>query len=328
MMKKTKLISLLVFFALGQGFCAASTGPGAGTSGAAILASQNGVRPNGMGNAFVAVADDIDSMFSNPAGLGALNNAEFSTTYRQLYEGISYGHLAVALPLGALSSSNVSRFGTVGVSFGILDYGSLAGTDANGNSTGNFSAADSLWTITYGKTFFDRLSLGMSAKIYNLRIDDQQASGTAYDFGTRYKLSPMWTLGASVFNRGNDVTFNQTNESLPRYVSAGIAAHPLLNDTLTLAFDVVDPENDTSTYRSGVEWRVNRTFTLRGGYDSAYDVGDGFTVGFGVNIQEFELFFVPLQQVRIDYAFVPSGDVSTGVHNVSLTLRWGETQPK
>ncbi len=46
-------------------------------------------RAVGMGNAFTAVADDVYSIYYNPAGLATLERPEFATTYAQLYPGLT-----------------------------------------------------------------------------------------------------------------------------------------------------------------------------------------------------------------------------------------------
>src|SRR5687767_5725272 len=48
----------------------------AGTSGAAFLKIAPGARPVGMGEAFTGVADDIHSVYFNPAGLAMIHKPE------------------------------------------------------------------------------------------------------------------------------------------------------------------------------------------------------------------------------------------------------------
>ncbi|MBT4055300.1 MAG: hypothetical protein HOE74_09215, partial [Candidatus Marinimicrobia bacterium] len=44
-----------------------------------------GTRPLSMGGAFIAVADDANTISWNPAGLPGLRRTEFTTTYADLY---------------------------------------------------------------------------------------------------------------------------------------------------------------------------------------------------------------------------------------------------
>jgi len=55
---------------------------GAGTSGAIILKQTVGARPLGMGEAFVAVADNVaGALHWNPAGLSQIRKHEISAIY-------------------------------------------------------------------------------------------------------------------------------------------------------------------------------------------------------------------------------------------------------
>ena len=50
----------------------------AGTAAAAFLKIDAGSRPMGMGGAFTGLADDINTLFWNPAGLASIQDQEFS----------------------------------------------------------------------------------------------------------------------------------------------------------------------------------------------------------------------------------------------------------
>jgi long-subunit fatty acid transport protein len=59
-------------------FAAAALAHAAGTTGANGIKLSAGARPEGMGGAFVGVADDISAIFWNPAGLSMLGSQEGS----------------------------------------------------------------------------------------------------------------------------------------------------------------------------------------------------------------------------------------------------------
>ena len=69
-----------------------------------ILLSQNdqlfvGTRPLSMGGAFVAVADDANTITWNPAGLPGLRRTEITSTYANLYNlGITQSYLGFVRP--------------------------------------------------------------------------------------------------------------------------------------------------------------------------------------------------------------------------------------
>jgi len=74
-----------------------------------------GARPMGMGGAFVALADDANGLFWNPAGLSQIKRAEFSSMYLRPYglENVS----------SQLISGTVSLPFDSGIGFGLIRTG-------------------------------------------------------------------------------------------------------------------------------------------------------------------------------------------------------------
>src|SRR4051812_24888171 len=70
----------------------------AGTSGAAFLKIGPGARPAAMGEAFTGVADDIHSIYWNPAGLSKLTMPELTGMHMQYFQSIQYEFAAFAYP--------------------------------------------------------------------------------------------------------------------------------------------------------------------------------------------------------------------------------------
>lgn len=89
-----------------------------------------GARGPGMGGAFVAVADDVYTLYYNPAGLGLLERPQLGTAYSALYPGlkdasnISTSFIAHAQPLAE------GRHGTLAVGWNSLTLNSLYREDA------------------------------------------------------------------------------------------------------------------------------------------------------------------------------------------------------
>src|ERR1019366_8604244 len=85
-----------------------------GTSGGNVLSMGVGARAIAMGEAYTAQADDVSSLYWNPAGLGILNQSQASFMYNQAYEGLSFNNASVATPL---------ENGGIGASLSYLSYG-------------------------------------------------------------------------------------------------------------------------------------------------------------------------------------------------------------
>jgi len=63
-----------------------------------VLDSIAGTRAMGVGAAYTALADDITSLYWNPAGLGRLTRQQVYGLYEQLYEDTIYGFIGYSLP--------------------------------------------------------------------------------------------------------------------------------------------------------------------------------------------------------------------------------------
>ena len=74
-----------------------------------------GARPDGMGQAFSAVADDINTLSFNPAGLGNIRSSQVGYGYESFAAGIQYDFLGLAVP--------ISDLGVLG--FGYIDMGTV-----------------------------------------------------------------------------------------------------------------------------------------------------------------------------------------------------------
>ncbi|MEA3356018.1 MAG: hypothetical protein U9Q23_01555 [Candidatus Bipolaricaulota bacterium] len=72
------------------------------TNVAAIFQLGFGARPVGMGNAFVAIADDENALFYNPAGLGDIDHIGISSLISRRFAHLNYGAIGITTPnLGA-----------------------------------------------------------------------------------------------------------------------------------------------------------------------------------------------------------------------------------
>ncbi|MEW6681037.1 MAG: hypothetical protein AB1297_08510, partial [bacterium] len=88
-----------------------------GKTAMAFLKLGQGARVNGMGEAFVGLADDINSLYWNPAGLANLKEREASFMFLKPFDevkGLGYGYLSGVFP------THKAIFAT---SISYLDYG-------------------------------------------------------------------------------------------------------------------------------------------------------------------------------------------------------------
>ncbi len=139
-----------------------------------------GARPVAMGNAFAGLADDANSIYYNPAGLGLLNNREITGGESWLYLGLTDGSRLFNGFIGYVHPVN-SEVGTFGVGWlnrSLMDNSALIG----GVEESLTRYAENIFILSYGRDMSDladsslegilkieggipgRLSVGMNVK--------------------------------------------------------------------------------------------------------------------------------------------------------------------
>ena len=288
-----------------------------GTTAADFLNLGIGPRAIAMGDAQVGLADDVYATYWNPAGLASLRTQEAAFVHTAYVQNISEQYLAYAYPH--------PRYGTLGVSFTYLNYGTLTGYDAVGQPTGNVNASDLDLGLSYGHhLYFDErygtaLSAGFTGKLIQEHLDTASAKAFAGDLGLLFapglkwgEFFNGWKTGLALRNVGSSMTFDQESFALPRTLSAGISYTGNWRDeSITLAVDGRQPNEGSRSLGVGLEIWTLQTIVLRTGYTTEGDLGNGFRIGVGLRFKT----------IQVDYAFASEGPMGTA-HRLGLTLRF------
>jgi hypothetical protein len=277
-----------------------------GTEAASFLDIPVGARPAALGSAYSAMAGDAYAPVWNPAGLGFLNNTEVAGMHLSYLESINYEFASFVHPLSSGHS--------LGVSAQYLSPGDIASTDLNGNSLGTFSGHYGAYSVAYGQTLDDKLSLGLTGKIIDAKISDVSAHAYAFDAGTMYQATDRLRLAAVLANVGTKLTFIDQHDSLPSALRLGGVYKPVQN--VNLSAEGVYAFAGLTSAHLGVEFMPTPFVALRTGFRSdttkSLSALAGFSTGVGLHLwgQEF------------DYAWVPLGDLGSTQY-FSLVLRFG-----
>lgn len=309
MLKKGLFIITTIFFLFPQYLFAISSSTG--TTGASFLKIGTGARPVGMGEAYVAVADDINSAYWNPAGLGTLSKFEVTAMHSIWFSDISYDYLAFAYP---------SEIGTFGINTTLVSMGTFEGYTINSQgepvSSGSYTGRDLSIGLIYGYGFDKNIYVGGTLKFINETISDMSAIGIAGDAGFLWKdgLLDGFSIGCNVQNIGF-MKYKNVSNSTPLNFKAGISIKP--DETSIIAIDADIPTDNKPKINAGLELWMFPEMAVRAGY--FYRFGDfdystrlvGLTIGAGFNISDY---------VFLDYAFVPYGNLGL-THRFSLTVK-------
>lgn len=262
---------------------------------AQFLRIMPGARPMSLGEAYTAVADDLNALTTNPAGLSRVGGRQAGFMHAELYGAARYDFMGLAQPLGD---------GAWGVSLQRLTSGGLEGRDEAGRPTGSFGAADTALALAFSSRLPDSSArVGAGVKLIESRLADASGRTAAVDLGAQRPLEagglPLM-LGVSVRNLGPGLKLGDVREDLPLTVSAGGAVR--LAGALMISADVFDrPRGGGAGMAVGTEYFVVPTFALRAGYGGASatagDPMSAFGFGFGLRVM----------RATIDYGFTPGG---------------------
>ena len=300
----------------------------AGTTGASFLKIGVGARAVGIGEAFVAVADDINSLYWNPAGLSQIQRHEVTAMHSEWLQGVRYEYIGYVYPLGNERA--------IGMSLGLLYFSDVerrtwtTETQLSTSPEGLFGASDFAGTISYSQRLWGSLKGGINLKYIYENIDVYSANDFALDIGLLYKaFIKNLNLGINFQNIGSKIKFREKEYSLPYNVKTGIS-YKITELNLLLALDLNSPVDNYSSINTGIEYSYDN-ITGRVGYrykQFGNDLGDlsGLTAGAGFNISKLLDLFNDSVDLQLDYAFVPFGDLGF-THRISLSGKFGTLEP-
>jgi len=289
----------------------ASAGSARGTSAFQFLQLGVGARPSAMGEVFAGVADDVNAIYWNPAGLAAMERRELSVTHALWLEGITYSNLACVLPV---------KGGAVGAAFNVLNTGDIQKADNTGTRLAeNYNMSDVMGIFSYSRGL-GRLALGANLKYISSRIEEETAHSYAADIGALYSGFRPWgrklRVGLSVQNVGTEARYVSEKKPLPLMIRAGGSL--ALFKGLMVASDLNYAEKNINIH-SGAEY--TRAFgalvlAARAGYkdDTVKELGalSGLTAGMGIKWGDYQL----------DYAWNSFTDLGI-THRISLGIKIG-----
>jgi len=282
----------------------------AGGSAARFLLLGPGARPAAMGNAFTAVADDVHSLYWNPAGLASCNRGAVQLMHGEWFADIDYDYL------GYVHQHQLFG-GRVGANLAMVDYGSINVTQINGQTAitglGTASARDFALGISYGHSA-ELVDYGITLKYIEERLESYKAVAFAMDLGVKLNNPPgeNFELAATVMNLGTKMRYIRESDDLPLTFKLGASFRPA-RGKLLLASDLVFTNDDKLNCGLGAEYQIAEMFALRLGYNTENDAGSGITAGLG---------FDSGRGLIVDYACVPYGELGS-THRISLDYEFG-----
>ncbi len=286
-------------------------------------------RTIGLGEAYVALSEDINVMNYNPSGIGYIKEKQFSLMHIELLDNMQYEYLAYAQYLGTI--------GTAGMNFRYFHYPEFESIDLEGNSQGKIGGAD--WALTTGWArnfqffgFFKNNYAGINIKVIQSTLHDYSYTSTGLDIGIIsdiYTRNRRQAFGIALRNFG--INFKKPGKAkmpLPTELALGISQdffkfkfHKVLG-SVEIIFDR-DLFNGfiKSSVKThlGMEYSFRNFLFLRASQKMGYTTSQ-LSIGFGFHpdklVRRYNLRLKP----ELDYAFVPYKDLGS-THYFSLTVK-------
>ena len=300
MSHKNVLLTLVLVLAAGM-----ALGPGragateifekVGTIGGQFLKIGIGARAAGMGEAYTSIADDVSAVYWNPAGVARLSG-----------NIVAFHHAAWPASLDLNQGTYVFSVGFIpgmlAVHARALSMDPVVKTDTThpeGDGT-FFDAGDVAFGVTYGRSFTDKFSAGITANYVQEKLADYTASTATFDFGVLYDTGfRSLRLGMAISNIGAEMQFIEDTVKMPILFRLGSSINLVQSGPhrLLSAVEFSHPPDNAERANWGAEYGFRDFFFLRGGYKFNYDT-EGLTGGAGVKFPASVA-----ANARLDYAY-------------------------
>jgi hypothetical protein len=318
------VMALLIIATVAPRANAVNIHDGAGTVGAAFLKVEGGSRPVGMGGAFAGLANDINTIFWNPAGLTAVRDQELTAMQHFSFADINNQSIGYAQRMDRL---------VWGASFlgSFTEIERRQGPTEDPDSTVTVGGFATGLSIAY--PLGSAISIGGTAKIISEQLDIQNVYGAAADVGLILRmLDNRLGIGVAVQNAG----VLDGGENLPMALRAGFAYRAWKASEAETEVEVSMPEHEVwafvadahlplidanPSFHVGAERWFYNSIAARIGYRIGLNENpsDGLSLGVGVRRSgEDALANIDFQ---FDYAFVPDAYVGNA-HRVSFITRF------
>lgn len=297
------------------------------TSSATFLKIGISPRAEAMGGAWVAVAEDANAAWYNPAGLGLLANREVSVASVAWPAGIRYNTFSWGVPRSLFAGTWSLQIGSLSAVMQETDEYHPYGTGRE------FLYSDFLAGLSFARFLTDQLIVGLGAKYFREDLGSEVggpvANAWVVDVGTLYHIDYRnMRIGMAIQNFGPEIRpqgefWNHSDQKWqefdgyppPSLFKLGIAYEPWKSWPwiLTHTFDMNHLADNRESLSTGLELDYHGgLLALRAGYNFMADEF-GLSAGFG------STFALGSTIAGLDYSFTDAKSLGA-IHRWSLRL--------
>lgn len=307
----------------------AFSGDYAGYAGA-FLRNGVGARALGMGGAFTAVAEGIDAVYYNPAGLGFIPGTLVGLSYKSLSLDRHLGHIAVAFPI-----RNEAAMAASWLNFGVSDV------PMRGQSRqflGEVKNSSNAFELSFAKALSEKFSFGGKIRYIQEKFDDLQSFTPGMDLGAVAKPHKFISIAAVLQNIGSKHQWNGGDywsqgttyeEQFPLVMRFGAAGN-LFEGKAVPAIDLETSDKGELKFRAGTElWytkKVIRRVEDEYEEDTYIEVEEdvrvaGLRIGLDRKSPTFGASVIRVMgktSLSLDYAYLVGREGTTAGHHFTL----------
>lgn len=277
-----------------------------GTNSADFLQIPVFSRGSALSGAMVANADGVGALFYNPAGVARNGSGEVSFSHTELMQDLRLDNVSLAIPLKNGSG--------IGLGLTYLGYGSIAGYDAAGASTGSLSAYSFMMNVAYSQKLSDALSAGVAVKPVFEKLDELEARTVTFDLGMMAEVG-QFSFGAQYANLGGKLKYVNEEVGLPATMRFGMS-YRTLGSSSVVSIAGNKEQGEGLSFGAGIEYSYSSMLTFRAGYGGSLEdktnSTDGIALGIGLN----------LSHIGLDYSYRPSS-TNEGIHQITGSYQFG-----
>lgn len=256
-------------------------------------------RAAGLAGNFVAMPNDINGVYYNPATISTIEDKRTSVTFLKHVLDINSGNITYM-------DTVPGERGFWSAYVGFTNYGSFEEALATGERTGNtFSANNLALGAAYSNELDENLYYGVGLKYIFTNLEQANTSAIAADLGLFYKIPDKRTnIGLSILHIGSQLNqINGVSEALPTDMRLGVN-HKLKGLPLLINFsfhhlvDSYDSFFDRfQSFSVAGELYFGKYIQVRAGYDNqvrqltepdAESSLTGISGGLGIYLEDFQ----------------------------------------
>ncbi|MBD3223208.1 MAG: PorV/PorQ family protein [Caldithrix sp.] len=320
-----------------------------GTTAGNFLEIGFGSAGSAMGDAYVAMVNDLSAAYWNPAGLAFMKQSEAQFIYQPLFVGINTAFTGAGFVVPSVGTVALSMLYT---GYGDMDVTTVEAQEGTGET---FTANDYAFTVSYARKLTNWFSFGASGKYVGSEIWHTKASALALDLGVivnTFFLSPTGErkdgmhIGMSISNYGTrmrydgidlinpiDILPDQNGNyadtkgqfrleqwELPLIFRIGTAINVINTGShkITMAVDALHPNNNSEYVNAGMQYALDipnyGLFYLRAGYKGMFMPNSEYGLALGGGMEKYMMNNLGL---KIDYAYRDVGLLGR-VHSYSV----------